>query len=255
MKKLSIVVLFSILSLIGFFTKNLFAREPISTTISRSEPYYSPPAPAPKPYVPPKKPRSPHDPAPTTPTTTPTTTSKSTTTTKVDNCRSKKSCQNNYIGTYDRSVNDCICVYNGPTLPSSKTEGCLIPCGDVCCPSGFCGNTNDGGKACFTGGGVAGNSSTSDNTARVILCAEPNTDCDPTDYCESNGFTKEKTEYLLEDVVVCTARINCEDVVRKGDCYEDSGSNPDDDLNLRVKIMEQISNWIKQTRLQLIEKI
>ena len=57
-----------------------------------------------------------------------------------------------------------------------------------------------------------------------IMCI--NIDCDPTQYCEDAGWTSApltSESILLEDVVKCTAVINCQNVVRYGDCYEDPG--------------------------------
>jgi len=128
--------------------------------------------------------------------------------------------------------------------------------GIVYCPSGYYVSQTGGSCVAYRANLSSNGSSGSSGSVAVRppSCTEDDTDCDPTDNCESNGFTTEKTDYLLENVVTCTARINCEDVVRIGDCYEDPGSNSSDDLNLRVKIKEYVSEWIKQTRLRLKKK-
>jgi hypothetical protein len=160
-------------------------------------------------------------------------------------------CNTGYSGIWDNSAGNCICQKSASNTVDKYNCG-----NDTYCPAGtYCGRSSAGTTMCvpYHQGGSSGSSSSS-SSAITIPCAEPDTDCDPTDYCEPSGLTTEKTDYLLEDIVTCTARINCEDVVRTGDCYEDPGSNLDDNLNLRVKIIEHVSNWIKQTRLQLKRK-
>ena len=71
---------------------------------------------------------------------------------------------------------------------------------------------------------VGGLESPWSSTANFKMCT--NVDCDPSQYCESAGWSPTRLtdeSILLEDVVKCTAMVNCQSVTKYGDCYEDPG--------------------------------
>ena len=71
---------------------------------------------------------------------------------------------------------------------------------------------------------VGGLESPWSSTANFKMCT--NVDCNPPQYCEDAGWSPvplTSESILLEDVVKCSAVINCESVTQYGDCYEDPG--------------------------------
>ena len=58
--------------------------------------------------------------------------------------------------------------------------------------------------------------------SKFRLCKDVN--CEPTDYCVSNGFSPvplSSQSILLEDIVKCATTLNCATYEEYGDCYED----------------------------------
>lgn len=153
---------------------------------------------------------------------------------------------------WEPSLESCICQ-RSPLTPDNPD--CLYPCSDgTCCPAGtFCGDTVAGYTICVDpdSGGTCGGDS-------VYICSEPDTNCNPSHYCSDNGWTTTPTSYLLEDVIYCDSRIDCEDVETYAGCYEvesppnpvppDPSPNPpfDDTQTLQVSIGTKESGIIEQ---------
>ena len=69
---------------------------------------------------------------------------------------------------------------------------------------------------------VGGLESPWSSTANFKLCT--NVDCNPSDYCKPNGWSPVRLtpeSRLLEDIVTCTAVVNCASTEKSGDCWED----------------------------------